>query len=247
MAAPPLLQPDSALFLDFDGTLAEIAPRPADVSTPRSLPELLAQLQRALQDAVAVVSGRPLLELHGYLQPARLHGAGLHGGELALRDQPLSRHAADLSVLARALNDRFGSDERIVIEDKTITVALHFRLAPEREAECIETMRRLAQPLGLDVILGKAVVEARPRGLHKGRAIAQLMQAPPFAGRRPVFVGDDTTDEDGFDYVTAAGGVAVKVGEGESRAPHRLADVAAVYGWLAASLRRLQGAERGVV
>ncbi len=239
-STPPLLRPDSALFLDFDGTLAEIAPRPVDVTTPPGLPELLLRLQPLLQDAVAVISGRPLMDVHRYLHPARLHGAGLHGGELGFKDRPMLRSEADLSALARELHDCFGSDRRLVIEDKKVTVSLHFRLAPERAQECIETMRRLASPLGLDVILGKAIVEARPHGLDKGRAIAQLMQAAPFSGRQPVFVGDDATDEDGFAYVLGEEGIAVKVGEGESRAPHRLPDVAAVHDWLGASLRVLE-------
>ncbi len=239
-AVPPLLPLQAALFLDFDGTLAEIASRPEAVTTPPGLAELLTRLQRSLHDAVAVVTGRPLEVVHSYLHPAQLHGAGLHGAELSLRGRPPRLNSFDLSPLAEVLRTSFGDDQRLILEDKRATVALHFRLAPERAAECIEAMQRHALPLGLEIIHGKAVVEACPPGINKGWAIAQLMAEPPFAGRQPVFVGDDATDEDGFAYVAATGGTAVKVGAAPSRAPFYLADVTAVYTWLEDSLQHME-------
>lgn len=237
MPTPPRLETRDALFLDFDGTLTEIAARPDLVHVAPGLPALVEALQRRLGGAVAVISGRPLREIDAHLMPLQLPGAGQHGAELRVHGDstPQRRVWPGVAGVARALRERYGSDPALLIEDKGAAVALHYRAAPERAQECQQALRAVAAEHGLDVLVGKMVVEARPRGLHKGLAVETLLSRPLFAGRRPVFVGDDTTDEDGFALVQARGGYGVKVGEGTTQARYRLEDVEAVHRWLADS------------
>jgi len=131
----------------------------------------------------------------------------------------------------------------LVLEDKGVNLALHFRSAPELRAEVQEAARSLARELGgaFEVQLGKMVVELRPSGKDKGVAIAEFLEEAPFRGRKPVFVGDDLTDEFGFAMINRVGGHSVKVGEGKSAARWRLADSAAVREWLAAFVARSGG------
>lgn len=244
-ARPPLLAATEALYLDFDGTLADFAPRPDRVVVPQPLPELLIALHHRLGGAVAVVSGRALADVDRLLAPARLAGAGVHGAELRLSPADRRAHPRPpaLDGLARELRARFGADPRLVIEDKGAGVALHYRQAPEREADCVSAVSALASVSGLQLLQGNRVVEARPHGVDKGSALRMLSLHAPFAARRPVFVGDDTTDEDGFRAAAAQGGYGVKVGPGGTAAPYRFDDVSDVRAWLAASLRAMQGEE----
>jgi trehalose 6-phosphate phosphatase len=239
---PPLLAADSALYLDFDGTLAHLAPHPDRVTIQHRLPALLAALRERLQGAVAVVTGRRLATVDALIAPALLPGAGLHGAELRLGENGIVqlRHAESLPALARALHARFDADPRLVIEDKGAAVALHYRQAPERAAECITAMRELATAPDVEIIHGQQVVEARPHGVDKGEALRALAAQTPFAGRVPVFVGDDVTDEDGFRAAAALSGWGIKVGAGRTCAQHRLDSVDAVHLWLRASLQALE-------
>jgi trehalose 6-phosphate phosphatase len=235
-ARPPLLQPDSALFLDFDGTLAEFAQHPDGVMIDAELPALLAELRARLDGAVAIVTGRTLagLDALGGLPPQA--GAGLHG--LELRFEPgmtvSSANPDGARHIARRLREKFARDPRVVVEDKGAAVALHWRQAPERAEECIAAMNEAISP-EFELLRGHAVAEARPRGTNKGAALAALARHGAFAGRRPVFVGDDVTDEDGFHAAAALGGYGVKVGPGGTAARYRMADVGEVHDWLAAS------------
>jgi trehalose 6-phosphate phosphatase len=238
LPAPPLLAPHQALFLDFDGTLTGIAPRPDDVVVDPRLPAILAVLAQRLGGALAIVTGRSLADLDPKLAPAQLPAAGQHGAEL--RPRPGGgvqlRAPAGIATLARRLHDRFDGDARVLVEDKGAAVALHFRLAPERALECRQVLRMLAAPWpDLEIIAGKRVVEARGRGADKGVAVQALLGEPPFAGRSPVFVGDDRTDEDAFAACRAAGGYGIKVGDGPTGARYRCAGVADVHAWLRAS------------
>jgi trehalose 6-phosphate phosphatase len=241
---PPLLQPDSALYLDFDGTLVDLAPTPDAVRPAIGLVGVLTELHRRLGGAVAIVSGRRLESVDHWLAPLQLCGAGLHGAQMRLTPDLTDQGSSPQEVarLVQELRATYASDSRILVEDKGASVALHFRLAPEREAECSALMRRLALAHGLDVLNGHAVVEARPRGVNKGVGVHRLDEVAPFAGRTPVFVGDDTTDEDAILVVQALGGFGVRVGPAHSAANHRLADVAAVHRWLQASLDQLKAA-----
>ena len=242
-AAVPLLPGNAALYLDFDGTLVEFAPTPEQIVIDDSLPALLAALTAALGGALAILTGRQLAAIAALIAPVTLTGAGLHGAEL--RPRPgitISRgEPAAVAALVRRLRARFGDDPRLLIEDKEFSVALHFRRAPDRAAECREVMREYAPARLFDVIGGSEVIEARPRGADKGMALRSLANLAPFAGRLPVYVGDDLTDEDGIVAAQDLGGFGVKIGGGESAARHRLPDVPAAHRWLRASLASLAG------
>lgn len=222
-----------ALFLDFDGTLVEIAPSPEDVKLDRRVAPALEALRGALGGALALVSGRPIAFLDTILAPHAFDIAGLHGAQIrlggALRtqsDAPDSMHEA-LRDLVRFANSHVG----VIVEDKRISVALHWRLAPSLEEEALALMRKTAAKMGPGVRLqeGKAVAELVPANASKGDAIAWLMASPGYAGRRPVFIGDDITDEDGFKTVNAMGGLSVRIGaDRKSHAQLRLASPTAL-------------------
>jgi trehalose 6-phosphate phosphatase len=241
MPPPPALDPHAALFLDVDGTLLEIAARPDRVQVPSWLASLLQDLARRRGQALALVSGRPLGEVDRLFRPWRGAAAGLHGIERRRADGSfgpgLSPSAtAALDRLRRPLAALAAAGRGVMLEDKGGTLALHYRDAPEREEEVRAAAKALAcENPSLRLIAGKMVVEFQPRGADKGAAIAAFLSELPFLGRAAVFVGDDTTDEDGFAEVARRGGTAVRVGPpAQSRAAYALADVGAVLDWLAA-------------
>lgn len=237
---PPALAAAAALFLDLDGTLIEIAPRPDLVKVPAGLPVLLARLAAMRAGAVAVVSGRTLAQIDRLLSPWRGAAAGLHGAERRRADGSLNRSADPLAAAAlEALRPRLaaiaGRRPGVVVEDKIAGLALHYRGAPERESEIRGLAESLRDEAGgaLRVIAGKMVVEFQSRTVNKGTAIAAFLAEPPFRGRPPVFIGDDVTDEDGFAEINRRGGVTVRVGRpGESAARFSLPSVAAALAWL---------------
>jgi trehalose 6-phosphate phosphatase len=233
----PLLSSD-AVFLDFDGTLVELAERPALVRVSPQLPALLGAAAASLDDALAIVSGRRLASIDELLAPMRFAAAGLHGAELRLDPreaapplQPALREAV------RRLTARIDGDPVVWLEDKGQALALHYRGAPQRAGEVRRWLEQAVQGEDVELIAGHCVFEARPRGIHKGLAVRRLMQQPPFAGRRPVYVGDDRTDEDGIAAAQALGGIGIRVGPGDSAAEYRLDDPAAVHAWLAGIAR----------
>ena len=211
-----------AVFLDFDGTLVDLAPQPDAIEVPPDLPALLSRLRDDLGGALAVVSGRPIADLDRFLAPARLAAAGQHGLE---RRDAAGRHAtaeidrAVLSAIAAAMQGLAAAHPGVRVERKSLSVALHYREAPAAAEEA----RRLAEALGrahaeaFDLQPGKMVFEMKPRGSDKGAAVAAFMAEAPFAGRRPLFAGDDLTDEHGFAAVSGFGGIAIQVGP---REPH---------------------------
>lgn len=231
---PPSPSPADALFLDFDGTLVELAERPSLVRVAPELPALLAAAAAAVGEALAIVSGRRLASIDELLAPMRFSGAGLHGAELRTDPrQAAPPPASGLDGAAQWLAARLEDEPGLWLEDKGAAIALHYRGAPGRAAQAERLLREAVRGLDLELISGKDVFEARPRGVNKGEAVRSLMRQPPFAGRRPVYVGDDTTDEDGIAAAQALGGVGIKVGAGPSAAPWRLDDPAAVRAWLA--------------
>lgn len=237
-APPPSLLDGAALFLDFDGTLVELAETPGAIRVPGGLAPLLARLAERLGGRLAIVSGRSIADLESHLDCAGLAVSGSHGLELRLRGGaalPLARPPgldeaqAEVARLAAA-------DARLLVEEKPASVALHFRAAPERERELCDRAADIAGRTGLAVQLGKMVAELRPPGADKGDALKSLMREPDFAGARPLFVGDDFTDEHGFEAAAALGGAGILVGaERESAARYRLAGVAEVAEWLRAA------------
>lgn len=236
---PRLLTGRSALFLDFDGTLAELAPRPEAVVVPRELIGLLGQLFEQLDGAMALVTGRAQADIEPFLAPLRLpaafeHGAVRRPASGVLVQAPTPELGPALAA-ARALAARHPG---LLVEHKQTAMALHFRLAPEMQAECTAAMAAaIAHDPGLQLLRGKAVVEVKSARVSKGLAIAAFMQEAPFLGREPVFAGDDVTDEAGFDVVQQLGGTGVKVGEGPTCAAVRVADPMALRAWLQQAAR----------
>ena len=148
---------------------------------------------------------------------------------------------AGLAELRAQFRSLVREDARLVVEDKGSSLALHFRRAPERERELREFVAGATTPHdGHEVMHGKMVLEVRPAHANKGTAIARFLRTSPFAGRTPVFAGDDITDEDGFAVVNRYGGISVKVGAGGTRAAYRVPDVAALHGWLGVVAGRLK-------
>lgn len=241
MQEPPLPDRGSALFFDFDGTLVDIAEHPDAVIVPPQAQQGLAALAQALGGAVAVVSGRPVAEIDRWLQPLRLPVAGVHGAERRGPDGFLRRIAtpdlAPARELAEALVRRHPA---LRLELKPGALALHFRQAEALEDECVATLSEAAKRVdGLALMCGKKVVELKPRRASKGQALRAFLDERPFRSRRPWMFGDDVTDEVAFETVLGLGGVAVKVGAGETLAPYRLAEPAALHAWMQAVLERL--------
>lgn len=225
-----ILRPSCALFLDFDGTMVDIAPQPEAVRVPPPLIATLGQLRDFLGGAVAVISGRPIAQIDAFLAPLRLPIAGVHGAERRDAGGAVRLVATHpLVAVERAAHALATRHPALRVENKRGSLALHFRQAPELEALCVSTMQEAVESSpGLTLMRGKMVVEAKPGGASKGRAIEDFLAEPPFSGRVPVFIGDDITDEVGFSTVQRLGGLGVKVGEGATVAWQRLADPAAL-------------------
>lgn len=226
MTLAEILHPSCALFLDFDGTMVDIAPQPHAVHVPEPLLTVLHEVREALHGAMAVISGRPIAQIDDFLQPLRLPVAGVHGAErrdAAGRVHLLNTHPLDhVEEAAFALA---AQHDGLLVENKRGSLALHYRQAPHLEELCVRTMQEaVAESPGITMLRGKMVVEAKPGGASKGRAIEDFLGEPPFAGRTPVFIGDDVTDEVGFSTVQRLGGLGIKVGEGATVAWQRLPD-----------------------
>ena len=236
-APPPIADLLShAIFLDLDGTLADIAPRPSMATVPHPTVEALSRLSKRLDGALAVVSGRQLEEIDGLIGLSGLAAAGIHGAQLRTADGLTvldSRLAAQISDIESKLVGRLGRDVGIMLERKPLSVAVHYRADPSRHEELEMLAADLVrdQP-GLKYLTGKRVIEILPASADKGKAIRQFMQVVPFRGRVPVFAGDDVTDEDGFDVVNALGGISIKIGDGPTKAEYGFASVLHFREWL---------------
>jgi len=230
-----------AFFLDLDGTLLEIAETPDAVGIGPEEKVLMERLVAGAGGAVAVISGRALARIDQIMAPLVLPAAGQHGAERRDAQGVRHRHRFPANVLrpvAVGIRSFAAQHQGLVFEDKGASVALHYRKAPQLARAAQAAVRDAAGPLGeqVEVQDGKMVVELKPAGCDKGKAIAQFMQEAPFAGRQPVFIGDDATDEYGFRVVNAMGGHSVKVGEGASVARWRLENPASTRAWLQAWL-----------
>jgi trehalose 6-phosphate phosphatase len=213
----PAPRSDWALFLDIDGTLLELAPTPTEVVVPPDLPELLGNLQHALGGAVALISGRSLADIDALFPSLVLTAAGQHGAEIRLAGGATERLGPADGVLASLMGrvTAFAAARPgILVEDKGMTIAVHCRQVPEYQAELGQSLTDLAAEHAdlLETIRGHRVFEIKPRNLNKRTAVERLMRIAPFAGRLPLFIGDDRTDEDGFAAVRALGGHAIRVG-----------------------------------
>jgi len=238
---------DWAFFLDIDGTLLEHAERPDAVRPGEPLFRLLAGLQRATGGALALISGRSVPDVDALFAPLRLPVAGQHGVERRDACGAVHRHVfpeAALRSAAARIADFVAGRPGLLFENKGHSLALHYRLAPQLASAAQAVLREAAQRLGdgFEVLGGKMVIELKPSGRDKGSAIEEFMREPPFAGRTPVFIGDDQTDEYGFGVINRLGGQSVKVGAGPSVARWRIADALAVRTWLGAWLERFAAA-----
>lgn len=220
-----LLYGSTAVFLDFDGTLVDIAEQPHEVEVPAGLVQTLTALSDYLGGAVAVISGRPISQIDDFLRPLRLPAAGVHGAERRSASGHMTLvPTAPLDAVEQAARKLAGQNAGLLVESKRGSLALHYRQAPELEALCLQAMQEaVRESPGLTLLRGKMVLEAKPSGATKGAAIEDFMHEPPFAGRAPLFVGDDVTDEVGFASVQRLGGLGVKIGEGASVAWQRIA------------------------
>ncbi len=217
-----------ALFLDFDGTLVDIAERPEAVVVDPTLPPVLERLQQQLAGALAIVTGRPIATIDDFLSPRRLDVAGLHGVEYRLAGTLHPCRPEEHPALRRAierLRRRVAEMEGVLVEDKGCSVAVHWRLAPHAEAKVRDLMASMAAELGADYRLqkGKAVIEVLPARAAKGAIIQHFLQHAPYRGRRPIFVGDDLTDELGFEVVNGLGGMTFRIGHEPTCAKRRIA------------------------
>ena len=219
-----------ALFFDFDGTLVDIADRPQSIVLPPDVPSNLERLSQRLGGALAIITGRRIGEIDILMAPYQFDIAGVHGAELRLspaaQQRPPERSEAFAALLPE-LRRRF-EDAGLLVEDKGASVAVHWRLHPHFEQTVTGFMAQAAESLAPDyrLQLGKAVAEILPTGSSKASILAKILGSPRYAGRRPLFVGDDLTDEEGFGLVNRLGGTSVRIGSGPSLARYLLPDAA---------------------
>lgn len=220
------------LFLDFDGTLLDLAETPTAIAVDGALPGLLARTSSALGGALALVSGRRIDDLDRLLAPLKLPVAGIHGFER--RDACGVLHLAPArSGTLEAVRHRFiefiADDPRLMLEDKGEALALHYRRAPDAAAAVRAFADRMvdALPAGFTLQPGDMVVEVKSQLFSKGHAVREFLREPPFAGRQPVVIGDDFTDVDAFRVVEYLGGLSIAVGD-RIRGRERLPGPAAV-------------------
>lgn len=229
--APPDLDRTHALFLDLDGTLIEIAPTPEAVVVPPSLPGLLANLHRLLGGAVAIVTGRSLPVVDRLLAPFSATAAGEHGVALRYQDgttEEMTKGLAVPQVWRETLQSAAERWPGVLVEPKAHGITVHYRLVPERSEEVWRLVRSLvhSDDPSFRLIPAREAVEIGPRAASKGHAVERLMMHAPFRGRRPIFVGDDFTDEAGMDAARQFGGEGLRVAEVFGGEP------AAVRAWL---------------
>ena len=207
----------SAVLLDVDGTLLDIAATPLAVDVPPQLKLALGKIAEQTGGATAFVSGRPLADLDRLFAPLRLPAVAGHGAELrvtgkgkpARHDAPLgSDLRGQIAAVAKTLDG-------IILEDKGYSLALHYRLAPQHAATVREAVAAACAPYPsstIEVLPGKDVIEVKSRAFNKGTGIRELMKYPPFRGRRPLFIGDDVTDETAFAVLAEFDGFGFSVG-----------------------------------
>jgi trehalose 6-phosphate phosphatase len=227
-----------ALLFDLDGTLAPIAATPQQAHVPAETIEILQRLEAATSGAIAIVSGRPLSQIDALVRPLVLPGAGLHGAQWRepggrMHELPVDTPA--VASMVESLAPLVDRSPGLQLENKGLSLAVHYRNAPDREHDVRIAAQMAIQPHADRFVLqpGKMVMEIKPRQASKAAAISRLMGLAPFAGRVPLFAGDDLTDEAGFQAVKTLGGITIKIGEGDSVADWRFPTPAALAAWLA--------------
>lgn len=236
---PVLPLAEASLFLDLDGTIAPLCVTPDAVAPDPARTQLLRRLQEQLRGRLAIVSGRTIASVDAILEGACRAVAGVHGlqrrSALGLLESEnvcprVARAAAEMALFARHCPG-------LLVEEKGVSAALHYRGAPKAAAAVMEFAARIAQAETLEIQPGNMVVELRLPGPDKGAAVRAFMNELPFRGTTPVYVGDDLTDEAGFAAAAALGGRGVLVAaHRQSAARAWIEDSGAVLRWLADSL-----------
>ena len=236
---------ETAFFLDVDGTLLGFKDRPEDVIADDALLDTLRCLQSASGGAVALVSGRMISDLDRIVAPLVLPAGGVHGADLRFADGTrATMEGAALAAVRDKVTSFVAARPGLRLEDKGgAAFAVHYRQDPSRAEEVRYFLDDAVTGGDLMVQHGKMVAEVKPGQCHKGKAIAALMGSPPFAGRAPFFMGDDLTDEYGFETVNTLGGISVKVGDvaEDSVAGYRLQDTSAVRNFLRVICQKVEG------
>lgn len=237
LPAPPDLTSAHAVFLDFDGTLAPLQDDPNTVALPETGAATLERLAAICDGALAIVSGRDIRDLSSRV-PSTLWRAGGHGIEIcAPGDTPNGSPPPAPEAIIDALEHIASGHKGIWVEHKGPVFAIHYRTVPEAEVKLAATLESILHRVdGYKLQRGKMVFELKPAGANKGRALTYLMASAPFAGRTPVMVGDDATDEDAMRAAIETGGFGVKSGHGETLAAYRLLDPSGVWDWLEGSI-----------
>jgi len=225
----------SALFLDIDGTMLDIAAAPHQVHVPPELPAELARISELCGGALALISGRAIEDIDRLFQPNRFPAAGAHGAQLRrTQGGTIDRVSRPIPEALRESFCALASGSGTFIEDKGATLALHYRLAEHApfDEKKISALQKQAGNSGFGVLNGKKVLELTPLGVDKGIAIRAFMAKPPFQGRQPVFAGDDWTDAHGFAVLEELGGVGITVGARFAGAKYCAERPSVVRAWL---------------
>lgn len=226
----------TCLFIDVDGTLVDHQPRPDDVRIDNEILMLLSRIQRQLQGAVALISGRTLGTLDRLFAPLQIAAAGVHGFERRCAEQRIHRPSlgdVDMGAARARLDRAVAENPGLLLEDKGSGFALHYRARPDLAAMTTLLVNDCARQLGrrFEVIEGYCVVELKPAGHDKATAVEAFLNEDPFMGRIPIYLGDDLSDFDGFGAVRRNLGVDISVGNRVSARWH-LENPSAVRSWL---------------
>jgi trehalose 6-phosphate phosphatase len=208
--------PARAVLLDVDGTILDLAPTPLEVIVPPDLTVALERLSKRVGGALAFVSGRPLAELDLFFAPLKLPAIAGHGAELRLADGSVRRATTFLDPELKAEIATIADDKPgVVVEDKGYSIAVHYRQVPHLGHEIRDEVSAICARFSsarLEILPGKSVVEVKQPSFNKGTAVRELMQHAPFNGRKPIFIGDDVTDEAAFEVLPEFEGVGFSVG-----------------------------------
>lgn len=231
---PPLSELERpALFLDFDGTLVEIASDPDAIAVAEGLGQRLEMLAKRLSGRLALVTGRSIDNLTQFIGPLAVHVAGSHGGHVLGDTGDALQVSEPLAATIGEQLGGFASENGLLYERKSHGAALHYRARPDLEERAQDFASDLARQHGLTTKRGKCVIEIVRPGADKGGAVRLLMRQPAFAGAIPVFVGDDVTDEDGMATAAELGGFGIAVGDRPfEHASYHLSSVKDVHSWL---------------
>ncbi|MCZ7661094.1 MAG: trehalose-phosphatase [Xanthobacteraceae bacterium] len=230
-----------ALLLDVDGTLLDIAPTPQSVEVPAELVRTLLALGERTGGALALVSGRPLDDIDRLFHPLEISVVAGHGAELRIAGARAVQLAGSLpAALKRRLQAIADERNGVIAEDKGYAFALHYRLALDRAEEVWEAVGRACaafQAGSLEILPGKAVIEVKGSAFDKGTGVREIMKLPPFRDRRPIFIGDDVTDQAAVAVMPEFGGLAFSVGREMQGAAGMFGSPDDVRGWLGALAR----------